>query len=670
MHQYMEHPLDHKRYYQIKDWKKFRFKKIHKKQLKREHKNYLSNLLEINKRKEISSCLRKESQNSRNHKNSVVSVVSTLHVDWTNERGQNIQSSTKNQIQSVFTGKNKYTDTYTDTNFWPIIELIELGDLSSVQSPAFLNEHDETNEKIEHYVVLDKVYQYDPNNSLEEFVTTKREEQYSALKRSCQKLVEDTLYAQVEFMRSAEIIRYVSVYDSDNPGRLSDQHDLWHTLPGEFVTIQQVECLLNVLLKYDVCIGNPDEELQKLCSGKMAYVETGYGNYRGDCAYKSTIRTISCMLLTDRWKPRCKNCITYGKTVKKQAARRKLKTPTPSKNWLTSKKGNSLLNDSKKVEKIKQLKNYNSNLESQFAALKKKVENSIRSEGVSLSENNSKDMVNLMTSCENIVSEQFPDENCFQRLFWSQQAKFNNLADKRVMRWHSMLIKWCIYLKSKSTSTYDSLRHSGFIKLPSERLLYDYTHVIKQGVGFKAELIDMLTEEMEAKGATEEWQQYVGLLQDEIKVKSELVYDKHCGELIGFIDLDSMSNSPIHMEECIKEEAKKLATHILVVMVRGISVDLKFPLAHFATNGITLDQLFGIFWECVELVEIDAGLKVLYITADGASPNRRFIKLHITDDQQTTVYRAINRLAADERYIYFVSDPPHLIQTARNCFSN
>ena len=47
------------------------------------------------------------------------------------------------------------------------------------------------------------------------------------------------------------------------------------------------------------------------------------------------------------------------------------------------------------MEKIKQLKKYNSNLVSQVAALKKKVEKSIRSDGVSLSENNSKDMVNL-----------------------------------------------------------------------------------------------------------------------------------------------------------------------------------------------------------------------------------------------------------------------------------
>ncbi|CAG2224812.1 unnamed protein product [Mytilus edulis] len=326
-------------------------------------------------------------------------------------------------------------------------------------------------------------------------------------------------------MRSSKDIRYVSVYDIDNPGvkfictikknysaevfvhgkRLSDQHDLWNTLPGKFVTIQQVESLLNVLLHYDVCNGNPDEELQNLCSGKLVYVEADYGAYRGNCAYQSTIRTVSCMLLTDRWKSRCKNCITYRKTVQKQAARRKLKTPTQVK--------------TEKVEKIKQLKKYNSNLVSQVAALKKKVEKSIRSEGVSLSENNSKDMVNLMTSCESTVNEQFQMKTASSAYFGHSKQKSTIWLTKRGMRWHPMLIKWCIYLKSKSTSTYDSLRHSGFIKLPSERLLYNYTHVIKQGVGFKPELIDMLAEEMESKGATEEWQQYVGLLQDEIKVK-------------------------------------------------------------------------------------------------------------------------------------------------------
>lgn len=39
---------------------------------------------------------------------------------------------------------------------------------------------------------------------------------------------------------------------------------------------------------------------------------------------------------------------------------------------------------------------------------------------------------------------------------------------------------------SKSSSSYDAQKDSGFIQLPSERLLYDNSHVIKACVGFKS----------------------------------------------------------------------------------------------------------------------------------------------------------------------------------------
>ena len=32
-------------------------------------------------------------------------------------------------------------------------------------------------------------------------------------------------------------------------------------------------------------------------------------------------------------------------------------------------------------------------------------------------------------------------------------------------------------------------------------------------------------------------------------------------------------------------------------------------------------------------------------------------------------YRTLDIMAEEKRYIYFISDPPHLIKTARNCFS-
>ena len=62
----------------------------------------------------------------------------------------------------------------------------------------------------------------------------------------------------------------------------------------------------------------------------------------------------------------------------------------------------------------------------------------------------------------------------------------------------------------------------------------------------------------------------------------------------------------------------------------------------------------------MEICELDLGLKVLYITSDSASPNRRFIQMYC-NNQNDVVYRADNIYAEDSRYIYFISDAPHLL---------
>ena len=63
-------------------------------------------------------------------------------------------------------------------------------------------------------------------------------------------------------------------------------------------------------------------------------------------------------------------------------------------------------------------------------------------------------------------------------------------------------------------------------------------------------------------------------------------------------------------------------------------------------------------------------LQVMSLTCDGASPNHGFFKLHGNDDnvKHGVVYRTKNIYAPDGRYIYFISDVPHLIKTSRNCW--
>ena len=91
---------------------------------------------------------------------------------------------------------------------------------------------------------------------------------------------------------------------------------------------------------------------------------------------------------------------------------------------------------------------------------------------------------------------------------------------------------------------------------------------------------------------------------DEMHVREDLVYDKHSGELIGFMNLGDMNNHLIRLQEATEEEKiKALAKSLLVIMVRGLFSSLQFPYAQFACLNLTGDLMFDVFWEAVERLE-------------------------------------------------------------------
>jgi hypothetical protein len=100
-------------------------------------------------------------------------------------------------------------------------------------------------------------------------------------------------------------------------------------------------------------------------------------------------------------------------------------------------------------------------------------------------------------------------------------------------------------------------------------------------------------------------------------------------------------------------------------------------MANFSTTGATPVQMFPLFWIAVGILEETVGIKVVGVTSDGASPNRSMYCMHlhmtrvedINQDVDVT-YRTLNIMADEERYIYFISDPSHLIKTVCNCLSN
>ena len=260
----------------------------------------------------------------------------------------------------------------------------------------------------------------------------------------------------------------------------------------------------------------------------------------------------------------------------------------------------------------------------------------------------------------------------FMKFFWEEQQKYIS-SSKTGIRYHPMIIRYCLGLASKSASVYDDIRYdeksgTGIVILPSRRRLRDYKNYIHPHRGFNPSIIQELKNKVKQFSEIEK---FVVLLFDEMKIQENLVWDKHTGELVGFVDL---GDTELNYATLQKSDA--LATHVLVFLLRSIVNPFKFSLANFATTGATSYQMYPLFWKAVGICELQCGIKVIATTCDGASTNRKFFRMHFhmtsEEDQNPDVdvtYRTRNLFSPD-RFIYFISDSPHIQKTARNCLSN
>ena len=93
------------------------------------------------------------------------------------------------------------------------------------------------------------------------------------------------------------------------------------------------------------------------------------------------------------------------------------------------------------------------------------------------------------------------------------------------MRWHPLIIRWCLYLRHLSGRSYELLQESGVIKLPSQRTLRDYTYYTKATCEFSEDVDQQLM--MAAKiHSCPEREKYVIILMDKMHIKEGLVYDE------------------------------------------------------------------------------------------------------------------------------------------------
>ena len=451
---------------------------------------------------------------------------------------------------------------------------------------------------------------------------------------------------------------------------------------GDKMNSSSFRDLLKVVDNSNICEGNYEDHFVSLVESRKgsikatngtvsAYLDESvpaYGANGSVCT--KTVRSSHCELMTDQDK--CSNCIAYRKNLRALHARNQ-KESIQSKHERVEASSHTnyrYLSSPEKKARMTNLHTKTKVLTQQVDQLRKTIKDLTALNGINLEPTIDADIRGIIEENDAAVNQAYSKES-FECLFWKQQKESMLLNNAKQMRWHPMLIKWCIHLRMLSSSCYNSLMSTGVLRLPSERTLRDYTNFIKAKSGFQCEVDEQLFKEAKIEELADH-QKYIALIFDEVKIKEDLVYNKHTGEMIGFVNVTNINQHLTTFEQHCKSGINpetphhNLATHMLVFMVRGLFSTLEFPYVQFPVASSTGDILHSLVWQCIEHLEI-IGLKVIAVVCDGATPNRKFFKMHGSSKGLT--YKATN-IYDNSRPVFFISDVPHLLKTTRNSWAN
>ena len=270
----------------------------------------------------------------------------------------------------------------------------------------------------------------------------------------------------------------------------------------------------------------------------------------------------------------------------------------------------SVLSKSELQTRATNLHNEFRKLQKQRDRLKKRLEMVVEAQGITVDQQTHDDLKQIVkTEGRNLMEQAAPSS--FQRVFWQQQMDAASREDARGMRWHPLMIRWCIYLRHQSQGAYETLHQSNCVSLPSQRTLHDYTHHIKPTIGYSAGVDSQLYRAAKLDQC-EEREKYVILLLDEMHIRQNLVFDKHSGELIGFTNLGEINSHLLALERSLTDSESShppLAKTVMTFMVRGLFSHLQFAYAYFPCHNLTGDLLYDPFWEAVYRLE-RCGFKV------------------------------------------------------------
>ena len=92
------------------------------------------------------------------------------------------------------------------------------------------------------------------------------------------------------------------------------------------------------------------------------------------------------------------------------------------------------------------------------------------------------DLKSIMEENGNKVASSSSGSDSFMQIFYDQPKQAAAVNNAKHMKWHPLMIKWCLYLHHLSGSAYDLLRGSACL---STRTLRDYTYTSTTTIGYR-----------------------------------------------------------------------------------------------------------------------------------------------------------------------------------------
>ena len=221
-------------------------------------------------------------------------------------------------------------------------------------------------------------------------------------------------------------------------------------------------------------------------------------------------------------------------------------------------------------------------------------------------------------------------------------------------RWSQKIITFCLQWYCKSPKSYEIVRESGYLLLPSRSILIQYKTKVKQNVGFDDDIFMWMHEEARRKDLCEEG--YMGdLIIDEMSIQAdiEITMSGDVIDLVGLSDVGEEGNLSNMLRKGKQE--RTVGTHALQLVFLGVT-GFRFPIAHFISDGVQAPELYCLFWEAV------FGFTTVYTCLDGAQSNRSFLKIHTGPNP--TSYRCQSPCTFLD--MIFMMDYSHVIKKIRN----